>query len=146
VSAATPAPAGATSSRVEHRVGFYETDAMGVVHHSNYLRFFERARGEWLREHDRPYTHYMDLGLHFAVTHAELDYRVGARFDDLLVVTTWAEWVRGASLRMAYSIARDEELLVTGATEHASVSGENGRVRRIPKPDRSRLMRLALPG
>ncbi len=139
-------PAGATPSSVEHRVGFYETDAMGVVHHSNYLRFFERARAEWLREHDRPYTHYMELGLHFAVTHAELDYLVGARFDDLLTVTTWAQWVRGASLRMEYSIVRGAELLVTGATEHASVGSESGRVRRIPKPDRSRLISLAPPG
>ncbi len=130
---------------MEHRVGFYETDAMGVVHHSNYLRFFERARAEWLREHDRPYTHYMELGLHFAVTHAELDYHVGARFDDLLTITTWAEWVRGASLRMAYTVVCEGQTLATGATEHASVGSESGRVRRIPRDDRSRLMALALP-
>ena len=129
-----PGPA----SILEHRVGFHETDAMGIVHHANYLKFFEDARVVWLDEHDLGYTHYMDLGLHFAVTHVEVDYKMSARFDDRLRVTTWMEWVRGASLRMAYRIERGEETLVTGATEHASVNDE-GRVRRIPREDRARL-------
>ena len=129
---------------MEHRIGFYETDAMGVVHHSNYLRFFERARVVWLEEHDRPYAYYMDLGLHFAVTRCEVDYTLGARFDDLLVVTTWAEWVHGASLRMAYTVERGDQRFASGATEHASVDSE-GRVRRIPREDRGRLQALVAP-
>jgi acyl-CoA thioester hydrolase len=131
---------------VEHRVGFYETDAMGVVHHSNYLRFFERARAVWLREHDRPYTHYMELGLHFAVTRSEVDHHGSARFDDLLVITTGAEWVRGASLRMAYRVDCGEQSIASGATEHAAVSRENGRVRRIPADARARLRALVPSG
>lgn len=115
---------------------------MGVVHHSNYLRFFERARVVWLREHDRPYTYYMDLGLHFAVTRSEVDHHLGARFDDLLVITTWAEWVRGASLRMAYEVMCGGEHMASGSTEHAAIDLE-GRVRRIPREDRTRLQALA---
>ena len=84
------------------------------------------------------------MGLHFAVTHAELDYRQSARFDDILEVTTWLEWVRGASLAMAYTIVCRSTLLVTGRTEHASINDE-GKVRRIPKEDRARLGRSALP-
>ena len=123
---------------LDHRVGFHETDAMGIVHHANYLKFFEDARVAWLDEHDRGYGHYMELGLHFAVTHVEVDYSRSARFDDRLCVTTWMEWVRGASLRMGYRISLGEDTIVTGATEHASVNGE-GRVRRIPREDRARL-------
>jgi acyl-CoA thioester hydrolase len=119
-------------------VGFHETDAMGIVHHANYLKFFEDARVVWLDEHDLGYPHYMDLGLHFAVTHVEVDYKQSARFDDRLEVTTRMDWVGGASLRMSYRITRGDELLVTGATEHAAVNGE-GRVRRIPREDRLRL-------
>jgi len=111
---------------------------MGIVHHSNYLRFFEDARVVWLDEHDRGYAHYMDQDLHFAVTHVEIDYKLSARFDDRLEVTTWMEWVRGASLRMGYEITRDGDLLVTGSTEHAAINSE-GRVRRIRKEDRARL-------
>lgn len=129
---------------MQHRVGFYETDAMGIVHHSNYLRFFENARVVWLETHDKSYPEWIEMGLHFAVTHAELDYRQSARFDDILEVTTWLEWVRGASLAMAYTIVCDSSLLVTGRTEHASINDE-GRVRRIPKEDRERLSRVMLP-
>jgi len=125
-------------STLLHRVGFHETDAMGIVHHANYLKYFEDARVVWLDEHDRGYGHYMALGLHFAVTRVEADYAQSARFDDRLEVTTWMEWVRGASLRMGYRIERDGDTLVTGATEHAAVNDE-GRVRRIPKEDRARL-------
>jgi acyl-CoA thioester hydrolase len=137
-------PAGATTITTHHRVGFHETDAMGIVHHSNYLRFCETARVVWLETHDRSYREWIGDGLHFAVTRVELDYHQASRFDDVLAVTTWLEWVRGASLAMAYSIARGEALVLTGRTEHASVD-DAGRVRRIPRADRERLGRLALP-
>ena len=137
-------PLGATTVTIQHRVAFYETDAMGIVHHSNYLRFFENARVVWLENHDKSYPQWIEMGLHFAVTHAQLDYRQSARFDDVLDVTTWLEWVRGASLAMAYTITCGSELLVTGRTEHASIN-DSGRVRRIPKEDRLRLQTSALP-
>ena len=137
-------PARALPVTIPHRVGFHETDGMGIVHHANYLRFCENARVLWLETHDKPYTDWIAMGLHFAVTHAALDYRRPARFDDRLSVTCWLEWVRGASLAMAYTIVCEDRLLVTGRTEHASVD-DTGRVRRIPKVDRERLGRLALP-
>lgn len=117
---------------------------MGIVHHANYLRFCENARVVWLETHDKSYSQWIESGLHFAVTHAALDYHMSARFDDVLEVTTWLEWVRGASLAMAYRIACDSAVLVTGRTEHASINGD-GRVRRIPREDRERLRRHALP-
>lgn len=140
-----PIPPGATTITYAHRVGFHETDAMGIVHHSNYLKFCENARVIWLETHDKSYSEWMQMGLHFAVTRVELDYRWSTRFDDVLDVTTWLEWVRGASLAMGYSIACRDQLVLTGRTEHASVNGE-GRVRRIPKEDRVRLGSSSLPG
>jgi len=137
-------PPGATTSTIAHRVAFYETDAMGIVHHANYLHLFERARVRWLEEHDRPYTAYLEQGLHFAVTRAELDYHRSARFDDRLEITTWIEWVRGASLCMGYRVHRGDELLVSGFTEHAALD-DDGRVRRIPREQRSALADHAAP-
>ncbi len=136
-------PDGAVAITIAHRVGFHETDAMGIVHHANYLRFCENARVAWLETHDRGYGDWIAVGLHFAVTRVELDYRQPARFDDVLGVTTWLEWVGGASLAMAYRIEREGRLLVTGRTEHASVD-DDGRVRRIPRADRERMGALAL--
>jgi acyl-CoA thioester hydrolase len=134
-------PTGGALTTVEHRVAFFETDAMKIVHHANYLRFFELARVRWLEEHDRPYTHWLERGLHFAVTHSEVDYHRAARFDDRLQIQTWLEWIRGASLRMAYRVECDGTLIAEGATEHATVNDE-GRLRRIPKEDRTRFTRL----
>jgi len=52
-------PEQATVSRLEHRVSFFETDAPKVVHHSNYVRYFELGRVVWLDEHDEPYVRYL---------------------------------------------------------------------------------------
>jgi acyl-CoA thioester hydrolase len=132
-------PEGAAVSTVAHRVAFYETDAMAIVHHSNYIRFFELARIVWLDEHHRPYREYVAEGLHFATTRVEVDYHRPARYDDALEVATWPVWVRGASLRMAYGISCLGERLVSGATEHAMVDEASGRPRRIPKEWREKL-------
>ena len=70
-------PDGATPITTRHRVAFYETDGMGIVHHANYLRFCENARIVWLETHDKSYPEWLAMGLHFAVTHAELDFKIG---------------------------------------------------------------------
>ncbi len=130
------------SSQVQHLVPFYETDAMGVVHHSNFVRYLQLARVAWLAEHDQPYTAYVEQGMHFATTRVEVDYRQSVRFDDTVSVDAWADWVRGASLRMLYPLRVDATLGAIAATEHASVD-TNGRVRRIPLERRKALRALA---
>ena len=74
---------------MHHRVPFYETDAMGIVHHSNTVRYMEIARVAWLEEHDQPYTVYIESGHHFATTRVEVDYLRPVRFDDVVDVTVW---------------------------------------------------------
>jgi len=135
---APPPPAGAARATVSHRVAFYETDAMGIVHHSNYVRFLELARVVWMDEHDRPYREYAAEGLHFATTAVELRYHRSVTFDDVLAITTWLEWVKRASLRMAYEIRRGDDLVASGATEHAMVDLQ-GRPRGLP-PERRALL------
>ena len=127
---------------VRHRVPFYETDAMGIVHHANYVRYLEIARIAWMDEHDRPYREYVQDGLHFSTTRVDLRYVRSASFDDQLDVTTWLEWVGGASLGMAYEIDRDGTRIAEGITEHAMVD-TNGRPRRIPAERRASLSALA---
>jgi acyl-CoA thioester hydrolase len=126
---------------ISHRVPFYETDAMRIVHHSNYVRYLELARIVWLDEHHRPYRDYVAEDLHFATTRVEVDYLRSAAYDDVLQVSTWMVWVRGASLRMAYEIRCADALVSTAATEHAVVDGQ-GRLRRIPREYREQLAKL----
>ena len=57
-------PERARTSRIDYRVPFYDTDAMAVVHHANYVRYLELARVRFLAEHDEPYTRYVEQGYH----------------------------------------------------------------------------------
>ncbi|MCP5056594.1 MAG: acyl-CoA thioesterase [bacterium] len=134
-------PSSAAVSTVLHRVPFYETDAMGVVHHSNYVRYLELARIRWMDEHHRPYREYVAEDRHFATTRVEVDYKRVTRFDEEVGIACWLEWIRGASLRMAYRLEGPDGLLAVGATEHALVDTE-GRVRRIPATDREQMRTL----
>ena len=70
------------------RVYYEDTDRGGVVYYANYLRFFERARSEWLRSHGVNQERMAEVeGIGFVVARAEIDFRAGARLDDLLAVT-----------------------------------------------------------
>ena len=107
-----------------HRVAFYETDAMGIVHHSNYLRFFERARVDWLAEHDQPYTAYMDQGLHFATTRVEVDYKRSIEFDEVVKAEDLCEPEELARLRQLL----DQQLV---SLQHATSKLANRLQRRL---------------
>jgi acyl-CoA thioester hydrolase len=77
-----------TSFSFPVRVYYEDTDRAGVVYYANYLRYFERARTEWLRhlgvDQERLAA---GEGIGFVVVRAEIDFRVGARLDDLLQVS-----------------------------------------------------------
>ena len=133
------------TTTIRHRVPFYETDAMGIVHHANYIRYLEIARVAWMDEHDRPYREYVADGFHFATTRVEFDYKRSAAFDDVLDVMTWLDWVRGASLAMSYELKRGDDVVGRGSTEHALVDHE-GALRRIPAEHRARLKSLSANG
>ena len=126
---------------LHHRVQFFETDAMGIVHHANYVRYLEMARIEWMDIHDRPYSEYVAMDRHFSTTRVEIDYKRAARFDDRLVTRVRLAWVRGASLGMSYEIQLDGENVAIAETRHAMVNGD-GRPVRIPKERRDSLQGL----
>ena len=68
------------------RVRFAETDAMGIVHHSRYLPYFEEARVEYLRHIGHPYTLWREQGVDAAVLEVFVRYRQALRFDDVVDV------------------------------------------------------------
>ena len=139
------APETGAITRSLHRVPFYETDAMGVVHHANYVHFLELARIQFLDEHDVPYRDYVAQDLHYAVTRVDVRYRQAARFDDEVETLVWVEWVRGASLAIGYELRCGERPIATARTEHAMVDG-SGRPVRIPAERRRNLAKLAVAG
>jgi acyl-CoA thioester hydrolase len=131
-------------SRIEYRVPFYDTDAMGVVHHANYVRYLELARVRFLKDHDEPYQHYVAQGYHVVVTRVDIRLRKPSRFDDALAITAWLERVRNASLTFGYQIQCGGELISTALTEHGVVDMQ-GKVVRMPPDRRAHLLALVTP-
>jgi acyl-CoA thioester hydrolase len=105
----------------EVRVIFGDTDAMGIVYHSNYIRWFEQGRTEFLRQIGYPYTELEKIPFWLPVTFVHCAYKSPGRYDDLLEIAAWPEALTFATVTMAYEIRRKEtgELLVTGQTGHA---------------------------
>src|ERR1044071_1087355 len=89
------------------RVYYEDTDASGVVYHAAYLRFFERARTEWLRAlgHGQEQLR-QSSGLAFTVANMEIAFVKPARLDDELEVTVEIEQLRGASLKIRQNLRR----------------------------------------
>lgn len=119
--------------RIDLRVRFAETDAMGVAHHAAYLPYLETARVEYLRALGHPYRELRDLdGLEFAVVGIDLRYHAPLRFDDAFTVTcTLAERAR-ATFSLAYRVELGSVLILSGRTRHAVLDRETGAPRRLP--------------
>jgi acyl-CoA thioester hydrolase len=135
-------PPNAVTSSVDYRVPFYDTDAMAVVHHANYVRYLELARVRFLEQHDEPYQRYVEQGLHVVVIRVELELKRATRFAETLTISCWLERVRYASLRFGYQIRCGSALSALGRTDHAVVNLQ-GRPARMPEPRRLRLVGLA---
>jgi acyl-CoA thioester hydrolase len=118
--------------RLPVRVYYEDTDFSGVVYHASYLRFLERGRTDFLRVAgvDQSALHAGGEGIFFVVRRMTIDYLQPARMDDVLLVETRNQEVRGATLTIAQRILRGEEVLVTADVLVAALSG--GRPARIP--------------
>jgi acyl-CoA thioester hydrolase len=134
------APPHASPFRHTLRVYWEDTDAGGVVYYANYLRYFERARTEWLRA----------LGVQqqalreatnsiFVVTDARVGYRAPARLDDQLQVSVLLRQAGRASLVIEQQAWRDDTLLADGEIRIGCVDAGTFRPRRIPTPVLDRL-------
>lgn len=122
-------------------VRFAETDAMGVVHHSNFIVWFEAGRIAWLDAVGVPYTEIAAGGHHFSVTGVQAEYRAPARFGDVVCIETRVDRLRSRQVSFVYTIRRQSsnDLLVTGRSDHICVDLE-GRMAKIPDGVMERLL------
>lgn len=118
------------------RVRFVETDAMGVVHHSNYMAYFEETRVAYLRDLGHPFTEWRDAGLESPVLESFARYRRPLEFDEEIDVHVTLADVTRATFQMAYLITVDgpdgtPQVRATGVTVHGCVTTA-GRPTRLP--------------
>ncbi len=122
-----------TTISTTFHVRYAETDAMGIVHHSAYIVWFEEGRSAYMRAIGLPYSQVERMGYYFTVVEVHARYLVPARYDERVRVETCISDLKSRGLTFSYRVVRDEdgELLVEGYSRHICIDHQ-GRIRRIP--------------
>ena len=130
----------------KRRVAYHETDALGVVHHSNYIRFFEEARVDWLRSLGLIEIHHPYGPLTFAVTNVSAKYSRPLRFDDPMAIQVEAR-LEGLRITIRYAIWQEstKTLCCTGDTELVPLTSDM-RPARLPENVRDTFSRVPWSG
>ncbi|HEY6135537.1 MAG TPA: tol-pal system-associated acyl-CoA thioesterase [Rubrivivax sp.] len=134
---ATAVPDLRTNASFRHalRVYWEDTDAGGVVFYANYLKFFERARTEWLRVFGVEQQSLRERsGALFVVSQTAVRYLRPARLDDLLEVSVLLRHAGRASMTIQQQAWRGAELLAEGEIRIGCVDADTFRPRRFPAP------------
>lgn len=127
-----------------HRVHYYETDRMGVTHHSNYIRMMEEARVAFMEQLGWPYARIEAMGVLSPVTALNMKFLAPTTFDDRVEVRLSVKSFNGVTLVMRYEMVKqgDEPVTVlTGESEHVFLNRE-GRFVRLKRemPEFARLL------
>lgn len=120
-------------NHVNIRVIYADTDAMGIVYHTNYIKWFEIGRTELLRGMGIVYAHMEAQGYKMPLTEAYCHYLLPAKYDQIIIVETEMEYIRRASMKFNYTIFDEEKesTLVEGYTVHACINNI-GKIVRFP--------------
>ncbi len=116
------------------RVRYAETDQMGVVHHANYIIWFEQGRTDYMREIGVNYADVERSGLFLAVGEVQIRYGAPARYDDEIRVLTRIDRVQSRAVTFAYEVLRagSDERLASGYTRLIAMD-TNGTARTLPR-------------
>lgn len=109
-------------NHAEIEVRYKETDQMGIVHHSNYLQWFEIGRTKFIEQLGFTYFEMEENGVLIPVTDAYMSYKKPAKYGQKVYVETTLREYKGARITFDYTIKSSEgEVLVTGYTKHGLV-------------------------
>ena len=121
-------------SKFSYRVYYEDTDAGGVVYYANYLKFFERARTDFLRQKNIIQSDLArDLSIVFVVRNCAVEYAKPARMDDLIEISVVVGEVRKTAIKMKQEIAKDGVVLCRLDVEIVCVDAVSFKPKRIPE-------------
>jgi len=116
------------------RIYYEDTDVGGIVYYANYLKFFERARTEWLRKLGITQSNFLEQNFAFVVRYVEMDNIASAKLDDQLTVTSQIKQLKRASLVFKQQIVDQQERLIATATiKVAAINNKQGKPCAIPQ-------------
>jgi len=119
------------SGEVQIRVRYAETDRMGLLHHANYLVYFEQARTELLRSSGAAYKEMEDQGFFLVIARIEIKYKSPAHYDDVLTIRTTVVRTTPIRIEHKYEVFRAGMLICEGATTLACVD-RAGKLQAMP--------------
>lgn len=103
----------------EHVVQYYETDKMGITHHSNYIRWMEEARVDFLAQIGWDFAKLESLGMVSPVVSVECKYKATTAFADVIRISVSVEEFKGVKLKLSYVMTNVENKIVCeGRSEH----------------------------
>ena len=108
------------SATFERKVNYYETDRMGVVHHSNYIRYLEEARCSWLESLEMPFSKFEENGITIPVLGVNLSYKYHVTFNDIIQIKVFIKEYSGVRMTVGYDVIdkKNGKTVLTGETKH----------------------------
>ena len=130
--------------KINLRVNFYDTDLMGVVHHSNYIRWFETGRVEFLRSFGIDLNEMMNDGILFPIVEIQAKYHSPAKFDDELEHEIIPAAMTKVKWEFEYKIRKvgEEKILVEGFSRNVFTDLKSGKIIRLPEKYLEKLGRV----
>ncbi len=110
----------------ERKINYYETDRMGVVHHSNYIRFLEEARCSWLDYLQMPFALLEENGITIPVLGVNVEYKNHVTFNDTIKIKLFMKEYTGVRMTVGYEVTENEtnKIVLVGETKHCFTTKE----------------------
>ncbi len=116
-----------------HKVQYYETDKMGITHHSNYIRWMEEARTDFLSRVGADYAKLEEEGIISPVTSVKCKYLRTSTFEDEIYIELWVESFNNIKLVLNYEMKKADGTIVCRAESEHCFLNEDGRLARVNK-------------
>lgn len=110
----------------ERKINYYETDRMGVVHHSNYIRFLEEARCYWLEQIDMPFALLEENGITIPVLGVNCTYKYHVTFGDIILIKPYMKEYSGVRMTVGYDVTDKAtgKTVILAETKHCFTNKE----------------------
>ena len=104
----------------ERKINYYETDKMGIVHHSNYIRFLEEARCDWLEKLEIPFDVLEEKGVTIPVLAVNCEYKHHVTFADILLIKVFVKEYTGVRMTVGYDVTNKKtgQTVIIAETKH----------------------------